>query len=52
VELYRSVNESVERIVLTNANIVAWVVLRTALANNNVACNNFLATENLNAESL
>ena len=52
MELYRSVNECIEGVVLTHTNIVTGVVLRATLANNNVACNNLLATENLNAESL
>ena len=52
MELYSTIAESIERIVLTHSHVVACIVLRATLANDNVTCNNLLATENLNAKSL
>ncbi|SEV80244.1 hypothetical protein SAMN04487850_0048 [Prevotella aff. ruminicola Tc2-24] len=52
VELNSSINESVKRIVLTNSYVVTGVVLGTALANNDVACETLLTTEDLDAKSL
>ena len=52
VELNRSVNKCIQRVVLTNSHVVTRVVLRAALANNDVACNALLTTKDLHAESL
>lgn len=52
VELYRSVNKCIQRIVLTDSHVVTRVVLRTALANDDVTSHTLLTAEDLNAESL
>ncbi len=52
MEIYGSVYQCVECVVLANTYILARVVLRAALANDDVACNGFLATPNLNTKSL
>lgn len=51
-EIHRAIDEREERVVLADSHVVAWVVLRAALANDDVACNALLATENLDAKSL
>ena len=45
-------NKSVERIVLTNGNVVTCVVLRTTLANDDVTSYTLLTAKNLNTQSL
>ena len=52
VEIHHAIYESVEGVVLTYAYIGAGVVLRAALANDDVTCDHFLATPNLHTESL
>ena len=52
VEVYSTVYESVESIVLALCYIVAWEVLVTALAYDDVACYTLLTTPNLDTESL
>ena len=52
VELNSTIAESIERIILTHGNIVACIVLRATLANDDVTCNNLLTAENLNTKSL
>ena len=52
VELNSSVNKCIQRIVLTQSHVVACVVLRATLANDDVTSNNLLTSENLNAKSL
>lgn len=49
LEVYYSVYQSKEGIVFANTDIVSGVVLCAALANDNVAGDNLLATPNLNA---
>ena len=51
-ELYGSIYESIEGVVLTHSNISAWIVTCTALANDDVACYALLTSENLDAQSL
>ena len=48
LELYGSVHESIERVVLAHANVCARIVTCAALTNDDVACHALLATENLN----
>ena len=52
VELNCSIAESVQRIVLTHSHVVACIVLRATLANDDVTSNNLLTSENLYAKSL
>jgi hypothetical protein len=52
VEVHGTVYECVERIVLTDGNVATRIVLRTALANDDVTSYALLTAENLNAESL
>jgi len=51
-ELYDSINESIERVVLAHSNVSAGIVTCAALANDNVACHALLTTKNLDAQSL
>ena len=37
MEIHGAVNEGIERVVLTDTNVIARVVVRTALANDDVA---------------
>ena len=52
VEVYGTVNESVEGIVLALSDTSTWEVLVATLAHDDVACYNLLTTENLNTKSL
>ena len=52
MEVYGTVYESVESVVLTDGNVVTWVVLSTALANDDVTSYALLTAEDINAESL
>lgn len=52
VEVDRSVNQSIQRVVLTDSHVVTRIVLRTALANDDVTSYALLTAEDLNAESL
>ena len=52
MELNRSIDECIQRIILTDSNVIARIVLCSALANDDVACDTLLATEDLNAKSL
>ena len=52
VEVYSTVNESIEGVILTLCNACTWEVLVATLANDDVACYNLLTTENLNTKSL
>ena len=52
MELNSTINQSIQRVVLTHSHIVACVVLRATLTNDDVACYALLTTENLNAKSL
>ena len=49
LELYSTVNESIQGVVLTHSNVSAGVVTSTALANDNVACDTLFTAENLDA---
>ena len=49
VEVYRAINECIERVILAHAYIFAGIVHRTALTHDNVACDAGLSTPNLNA---
>lgn len=49
VEINHTVNQRVKRIVLAYTNVLSRVVLRAALANNNVAGDTLLAAPDLNA---
>lgn len=49
VEVNHTVNQRIKRIVLTNTNVFAWIVLRTALANYDVAGDALLAAPDFNA---
>ena len=49
VELNSSVDECVERVVLTHSNIVASIVLRATLTNDDVTSYNLLTAKNLHA---
>ena len=51
-ELYGSIYESIERVVLTHSNVCAGIVASAALANDDVACHALLTSENLDAQSL
>ena len=48
-EVYDSVSKSIKSIILTDTYIQTRIVLCTALANDDVACDNLLTTPNLNA---
>ena len=50
-EFHHSVREGVEGVVLADADVVAGVVLGTALANENVACDADLTAVDLDAQS-
>ena len=52
VEVYSTVNESIESVVLTLSNASTGEVLVTTLANDDVAGCNALTAENLHAKSL
>ena len=52
VEIHRAVNQSKERVVLTNSYAITGIVMGAALANNNVAGLHLLATPDLHAKSL
>jgi hypothetical protein len=52
VELYSTINESEQCVVLTDCYVVARVVLRAALTNDNVTSYALLTTEDLDAKSL
>ena len=52
MELNRSVDECIQRVVLTDSYVVARVVLGAALANDDVAGYALLTAENLDAQSL
>jgi len=47
-ELYSSINECIESVVLAHSHISAGIVTCAALTNDDVACDALLATENLN----
>ena len=49
VELHHTVDEGVERMVLAHTDILAGIVGRTALADDDVAGDALLTAENLNA---
>ena len=52
MEIDSTIYESVERIVLTDGNVITRIVLCAALAHNDVACQALLTAKNLNAQSL
>ena len=52
VEVNRSVNKCIKRVVLADSHVVTRVVLRAALANDDVTSQALLTAEDLNAESL
>ena len=52
VEVHNTVGQCIEGVILADTYILAGVVLGATLANDDVAGDNFLATPNLNAESL
>ena len=51
-ELYGSINESIESVVLAHSNVSAGIVTSTTLTNDNVASNALFTTKNLDAQSL
>ena len=51
-ELYGSVNESIESVVLAHSNVSAGIVTCATLTNDNVASNALFTTKNLDAQSL
>lgn len=51
-EDYLTVNQSVERVVLTDTDTYAWVMLRATLADDDVTSLSVLTTEELYSESL
>ena len=51
-ELYRSVNESIKRVVFAHTNVSSGIVTCAALTDDDIACDALLATENLNTKSL
>ena len=51
-ELYGTIYECIEGVVLTHSNISAGIVTSTALANDDVACNTLFSAEDLDAQSL
>ena len=52
VELNGSVDECKQSVILTDGHVVTRIVLRTALANDDVTSHALLTSENLDAESL
>ena len=52
MELNSTINECEQSVILTDGHVVARIVLRTALANDDVTSHALLTAENLNAESL
>ena len=51
-ELYGTIHESIESVVLAHSNVCAGIVTCTALANDDVACYALFTSENLDAQSL
>jgi len=51
-EFHHAVRQSKQRMVFSDSNIGTGVVLRPTLANNDVACDASLTSENFNAQSL
>ena len=51
-ELYGTIYESIESVVLAHSNVCAGVVTSTTLANDDVACYALFTSENLDAQSL
>jgi len=51
-KFHHTVGQRIQGIVLADANIETWVVLRATLANENVARDALLTTENFHAQSL
>ena len=49
LELYGSVHESIEGVVLTHSNVSARIVTCAALTNDDVACNALLSAKNLDS---
>ena len=47
MEVNNTVCKCIQCVVLTLCNVLAWEVLITALANDNVTCDNLLATPDL-----
>ena len=52
MEVHCAINEGIERIVFTDSNVIARVVLSTTLANDDVAGYTLLTTPDFHAESL
>ena len=52
MELNCSVDKCIQRVVLTDCYVVAGIVLRAALANDDVTSNALLTAENLDTKSL
>lgn len=50
-EFYRAINQSKQRIVFTQTNVFARMMFGAALANNDIAGNGRLATEQLNTQA-
>ena len=51
-EDYLSVDQSIERVILTDPYACTWVMLSTTLADDDVTCLSVLTTEELYSESL
>jgi len=51
-ELHIAVHQSVQRVILTQSNVLSCMELGAALANNNVSSHNSFSTELLNAKIL
>lgn len=51
LECYDTVSESVKSVILTDAYVLAWIVLSTALTNEDVASLSELTSEELKSES-
>lgn len=51
-EYYGTIYQSEERMIFTNAYVITGAVLGTTLANDDIACDYFLASEYFNAEAL
>ena len=51
-EVHNTVNKCEERIVFTDAHVLAGVVFRATLTNDDVTSSNLLSAINLNAKSL
>ena len=51
-EIHRAIDERKQRVVFADADVQTRIVLRAALANDDVAGDALLATENLDAKSL